>query len=840
MADERNNQTTNVSAREPEADAAPAVAGAETVDAQTEPADEFSTEEMAAMYEKTLQNFTEGEVVRGTVVEVGPDRVLVDIGYKSEGVVPTEEFPNPDELTEGDQFDVYIEEPEDEEGMPVLSKIKADRIKNWTHIQRIYEEDGAIEGVITRCVKGGLKMDIGIDAFMPASQLTWRPTGDLEKYIGQRMEVKIIKLTKRRRNVVVSRRRLLEEQRADEKRRLLATIEKGQILKGEVKNITDFGAFVDVGGIDGLLHVTDMSWGRVKHPSQAVSVGQRIEVMVLNFDPETERISLGLKQKTENPWKSAEERYPVGSVVRGRVVSMTDYGAFVQIEEGIEGMVHVSEMSWTRRVRHPNEVVTLDEEVDVMVLSVDPEAEKIALGFKQTQPNPWTELEQRYPVGSTMTGIVRNLTDYGAFVQIEEGIDGLLHVSDLSWTKKVVHPSEMLEKGQEIEVKILSIDPANEKIGVGLKQLEQDPWEAISQKYPLGSHVEVEIAKLVSFGAFARLESGIEGLIHVSELSESRVQKPEDVLAVGDKVNAKVISIDPVERKIGLSIREYQRDQDMAAQREYAEGQEDEAISIGERLVGAVPKSMLQAGRSFTDVANEMIAALNAQLTGRETDQAEPEAAEEQAASPEPASEAAFEPEAAMPEPVPEAAVEPEAAMPEPAPEAATEPEAVMPEPVPEAAIEPEAAVPEPTPEAVIEPEAVMPEPVPEAAVEPEAAVPEPTPPVDEVQPAEEHFEVPVEETQPAEGQPEVPFEETGPAEQEPEVAVDEGEPAGGQPPVDEAQPVQEQPEVSGAVEASDDTEVIASAGVSESAPSEEVVENAAPEDATSEPESAI
>ncbi len=523
---------------------------------------DLAPEEMAALYDHTMLSFKEGEVVRGIVVELTPDAVLVDIGYKSEGIVPLDELSAPDEVKVGDVFDVFIEEPEDENGMPVLSKVKADKIKNWTHIQQIYEQDGVISGRIVRRVKGGLKVDIGIDAFMPASQLTWRPTSDLDRYLGQTMELKIIKLTKRRRNVVVSRRKLLEEQRAGEKSRLLSTIQIGQVISGEVKNITDFGAFVDVGGIDGLLHVTDMSWGRVKHPSQVVSVGQRIEVMVLNFDPKTERISLGLKQKTENPWKTAEQRYPVGSVVRGRVVSMTDYGAFVQLEDGIEGMVHVSEMSWTRRVRHPNEVLTLDEEADVMVLSVDPHAEKIALGLKQTRPNPWRELGGKYPLGSTVTGTIRNMTDYGAFVEIEEGIDALLHVSDISWTKKVTHPSEVLEKGQQIEVKVLSIDPENEKISVGLKQLEKDPWQEVIDAHPIGTHVEVEIAKLVSFGAFARMENGIEGLIHVSELSKERVQKPEEVLSVGDKVNCKVISVDPQERKIGLSIREFERDKD--------------------------------------------------------------------------------------------------------------------------------------------------------------------------------------------------------------------------------------------------------------------------------------
>ncbi|MCC6487943.1 MAG: S1 RNA-binding domain-containing protein, partial [Candidatus Hydrogenedentes bacterium] len=375
--------------------------------------------------------------------------------------------------------------------------------------------------------------------------------------------------------------------------------------------ITDFGAFVDVGGIDGLLHVTDMSWGRVKHPSQVVHVGQKIDVMVLSFDPQSERISLGLKQKSDNPWKTAVTRYPIGGVVRGRVVSMTDYGAFVQLEDGIEGMVHVSEMSWTRRVRHPNEVVALDEEVDVMVLSVDPNAEKIALGLKQTRPNPWREIEQKYPLNSVVTGTVRNLTDYGAFIEVEEGIDALLHVSDISWTKKVAHPSEVLERDQQIQVKVLSIDPQNEKISVGLKQLEKDPWQEVVDGHPIGSHLEVEIAKLVSFGAFARLEHGIEGLIHVSELSSNRVQKPEEVLSVGDKVMAKVISIDSNERKIGLSIREYQRDLDGEAQAQYSVSGSRESVSIGDVVGDAMPRSLFQGGQDPGAAANQMMAELS-------------------------------------------------------------------------------------------------------------------------------------------------------------------------------------------------------------------------------------
>jgi small subunit ribosomal protein S1 len=663
-----------------------------------------SMEDFETLYGESMQNFKEGEVVRGVVMEVDADRVLVDIGYKSEGIIPIDEFPNPNEVQVGDSFDVYIEEPEDDEGMPILSKLKADRIKNWAHIQEIYEQDGVIPGKIVRRVKGGLKVDIGIDAFMPASQLTWRPTGDLERYLGQTMDLKIIKLTKRRRNVVVSRRKLLEEQRADEKNRLLTNIHIGQVLPGEVKNITDFGAFVDVGGIDGLLHVTDMSWGRVKHPSQAVSVGQKIMVMVLNFDPQAERISLGLKQLTENPWKSAVNRYPVGSVQSGRVVSMTDYGAFVQLEPGIEGMIHVSEMSWTRRVRHPNEVLQLDDVIDVMILSVDPDAEKIALGIKQTQPNPWSRIGEKYPVGSSVKGIVRNLTDYGAFVQLEEGIDGLLHVSDVSWTKKVTHPSELLEKGQEIEVKVLSIDPENEKISVGLKQLDRDPWIEVVEKTPIGAVVEVEIAKLVSFGAFARLENGIEGLIHVSELADERVQKPEDVLKIGDTVKARVISIDPVERKIGLSIKDAQRADDEALQEQYAQSGGDQ-VNVSAAIGSAVPKSLIQAGRTLTDAANELMASVSGMVHQAAETVAEvtaPAAKE----SEEPAADARVEPEEApqAEEPVAAAGAEstpeaPRAEEPTAAAETAAAPEAAQSEEVDASAGPEPASEEEPRPE---------------------------------------------------------------------------------------------------------------------------------------------
>jgi small subunit ribosomal protein S1 len=623
-------------------------------DLERELQEQLESMTMERLFNESPQDFKEGEVVRGRIVEIVEDRVLVDIGYKSEGIVQANEFTPADDIKVGDEFDFYIDEPENEAGMPVLSKQKADRIKNWEVVQEIYDRDGVITGVITRRVKGGLKVDIGVDAFMPASQLTFRPTGDLEKFLGQRMELKIIKLTKRRRNVVVSRRKLLEEQRAGEKARLLDTIGIGKTIPGEVKNITDFGAFVDVGGIDGLLHVTDMSWGRVKHPSQVVSVGEKIEVMVLNFDPQSERISLGLKQKSPNPWKTAVDQYPVGAVVRGRVVSMTDYGAFVQLEEGIEGMVHVSEMSWTRRVRHPNELLELEQEVDVMVLSVDPDAEKIALGIKQTQPNPWKTISDKYPVGSLATGTIRNLTDYGAFVQLEEGIDGLLHVSDISWTDKVTHPNELLEKGQVVNVKILNIDPENEKISVGIKQLEEDPWMAVIEKLPMGTHVEVEIAKLVSFGAFAKLDNGVEGLIHVSELSDDRIQKPEEVLKVGDKVMAKVISISPVDRKIGLSVREYERDLEKNLIGAHGQSSTDTAAAAPTRSAPAA----LEAGKSMEDVAFEMMAAVRGADAARREEAAAAHAAKTEAAAT--VAEVATEAEVAS-EPEPEAAAVSEA-----------------------------------------------------------------------------------------------------------------------------------------------------------------------------------
>ncbi len=551
-----------------------------------------------------MLRFQEGEVVKGMVVAILEDRVLVDIGYKSEGVVKITDFPNRSELKEGTSFDFYIEIPENEEGMPVLSKTKADRIKNWEYVQKVFEENGVIEGTIIRKVKGGLKVDIGVDAFMPGSQVSTRPIADLDDFVGKRLELRILSLNPKRRNVVVSHRKLLEERREEERKQLLETIKVGSIVQGEVKNITDFGAFIDLGGLDGLLHVSDMTWGRPKNPHQMLKIGQKIDVMILTYDPDTHRVSLGLKQKTPNPWLTAQEKYPVGSIVIGKVISIADYGAFVQMEDGIEGMIHISEMSWTRRVRHPSEIMNIGDEVHVMVLHVDPDEQKISLGLKQTQPNPWKLMAEKYSEGSVVKGRVRALMDYGAFIEIEEGIDGLLHIGDISWTKKVTNPVEVLTKDQEIEVKILSIDPEMEKISVGLKQLEPDPWQELVEEMPIGKHVEVEITKLVSFGAFAKLDNGIEGLIHLSEMSIEKVHRPEDILHIGQRVMAKIISISPVERKVGLSIREYQKDLEGEIMQTHTGG---EPIDVGSMLKDVLPTELLQQGKSIEEVAEELI-----------------------------------------------------------------------------------------------------------------------------------------------------------------------------------------------------------------------------------------
>lgn len=511
-------------------------------------------EKMLALYEETFRDLEEGRVVKGTIVRLGENQIVVDIGYKSEGTIPLSEFAQSSTLKVGDEIEVLLEETEDQEGMIVLSKRKADRIKNWEKIVAFYAKEEPVEGKIIGRVKGGYSVDIGMEAFLPASQVSVRPGFALEQLIGKKMQFKVIKLNRRRKNVVISHRALQEVERAEGKSRLLSELEKGQTREGVVKNITDFGAFVDLGGIDGLLHITDITWGRISHPSEVVAVGDKIEVVILDFNKETQRISLGLKQKTRNPWLDVGEKYPVGSRQKGRVVNITDYGAFVELEEGVEGLVHISEMSWTRRLNHPSELVAIGDIVEVVVLNADMEHEKISLGIKQVEPSPWEQVEGKYPVGTRVKGKVRNLTDYGVFVELEEGIDGLIHVSDLSWGGHINHPSELVKKGDKLEAVVLSIDPANKRISLGLKQLQSDPWKDVGNRYHLGQIVKGKVTKLVSFGAFVELEEGIEALIHVSQL-EGNVNKPEKVLSVDEEITVRIIRVEPEQRKIGLSIR---------------------------------------------------------------------------------------------------------------------------------------------------------------------------------------------------------------------------------------------------------------------------------------------
>ncbi len=498
--------------------------------------------EMRAIYEESFRDIVEGDIVKGTILEVREDVVLVDIGYKSEGLIPLREFRSPvGEVTAkvGDVVDVYLEQREDSDGLIVLSREKAEKIKIWEELSQVYDKGAPITGTILGRTKGGLIVDIGVRAFLPGSQVDLRPVRDLDKLIGKAFPMKIIKLNQKRGNIVLSRRELLEEERKHLKEETLATLAEGKRIKGKIKNITEYGAFVDLGGLDGLLHITDMSWGRIGHPSELFQVGDEIEVVVLKFDRANERVSLGYKQRLPDPWEAVEQRYPVGSKLKGKVVSMTDYGAFVELEEGVEGLVHISEMSWTQRVKHPSKVVAIGDQVEVVVLDVDRANKRISLGMRQAEPNPWNFIEERYPVGTRVEGRVRNLADFGAFVELEEGIDGLIHISDMSWTKRVRHPSEILRKGEKIEAIVLHVDKTNHRISLGLKQIQQDPWQAaVPEKYRVGMDVQGKVTRTTDFGAFVELEDGVEGLLHVSELSHERVNKPEDVVQVGQDLCA--------------------------------------------------------------------------------------------------------------------------------------------------------------------------------------------------------------------------------------------------------------------------------------------------------------
>jgi len=563
--------------------------------------DVTSREELEQLYEESLKHIQEGEIVRGRVVHIGRDSVLVDVGYKSEGTIDLDEFPDQGRhLQVGEEVDVLLEEKEDSEGQVILSKEKANRIKIWDDISKKYDNNDVVDGVVVARIKGGLTVDIGLKAFLPGSQIDLRPVRNLDKLIGERLQMRIIKLNKRRGNIVLSRRVLLEEERQRAKEKTLASLAEGQIIEGVVKNITEYGAFIDLGGIDGLLHITDMSWGRVSHPSELFAIGDKVRVMVLKFDQEHERVSLGLKQMTPDPWMDVAEKYPETSRVSGKVVSITDYGAFVELEEGIEGLVHVSQMSWARRTRHPSKIVNIGDTIEAVVLSVDKDKKRISLGMKQIEPNPWTTVDERYPVGSEVEGKVRNLTDFGAFIALEEGIDGLIHISDMSWTQRVKHPSEILKKGQKVRAVVLNVDKENERLSLGLKQMELDPWTQVQTKYHVGQDVRVKVVKVTNFGAFAELEDGVEGLIHLSELSREKITDPEEVVSVSQELDAKIIKIDVETRKIGLSVRAFMEDNERQEVLD-VNRQATETVTIGD----TAPEGMTTLRSALADAARK-------------------------------------------------------------------------------------------------------------------------------------------------------------------------------------------------------------------------------------------
>ena len=533
----------------------------------------------ASMKDRGGEPVKEGEIVKGTVIQVTKDYAVVDIGYKSEGQVPISEFLNAKgevSIKAGDPVEVLLESRENDTGMVVLSKEKADKMRIWDDISAACERDELIEGTIVGRVKGGLSVDIGVKAFLPGSQVDIRPVRNLDKFIGERHKFKVIKFNKKRGNIVLSRRVLLEKEREEMKKETLKKLKEGAILTGVVKNLTDYGAFIDLGGIDGLLHITDMSWGRINHPSEALNVGDEVRVVVLKFDAASERVSLGTKQIQEDPWHRIDEKYPPGTRVHGKVVSLTDYGAFIELEPGVEGLVHSSEMSWTKRFKHPSKIMNPGDQVEAVVLDVDAKGKRISLGMKQIEPNPWTLLEDKYPIGSVIKGQVRNVTDFGVFVGVEEGIDGLVHVSDISWVERIKHPGEKYKKGDEVEAVVLNIDVENERFSLGIKQLTPDPWETLNERKPVGTRAHGKIIKVTDFGAFVEIEPGIEGLVHVSELREERVENPRDVVKEGDEVDVKIIDINTADRKVALSIKAlaHEGDEDY---REYLRKQQTES-----------------------------------------------------------------------------------------------------------------------------------------------------------------------------------------------------------------------------------------------------------------------
>lgn len=570
-----------------------ATAAPKSPSAPSETASALSFDEMARMYDETLKDFVEGSIVKGKVLELRSGGALIDIGYKSEGFVPAEEFDNFEELEPEAEVDVLLEGIENEDGNIVISKKKADLKRQWDNVLANYKEGGVVEGVVKGRVRGGLIIDVdGVDAFLPGSQIDIGPVHDPSSFLNNSYEFKILKINEDRKNIVVSRRELIEERRRERRRKLLDEIQVGQHRSGTIKNITDFGVFVDLDGMDGLLHITDMSWGRVSHPSEMVSVGQTLDVVILDVNKERERVSLGLKQKTANPWDDIDTKYPVGSRLRGKVVNLVTYGAFVELEEGVEGLVHVSEISWTKRIARASDVLNVGDMVDVVVLGVNKEDQKIALGIRQTEENPWDGVRERYPIGSRVSGVVRNFTPYGAFVELQDGIDGMIHVSDMSWTRKVNHPSEVMKKGDTVEAVIIEVDPDNQRISLGMKQAQDDPWSTIGARYKVGQKVTGKVSKLASFGVFVSIEEGIDGLVHISQISDDHVEKVKDVLNVGQEVEARIVRIDPDERKIGLSIK--------------AAAVDDEDFQIDDEMLEG-----LGSGEDMVDLAGAFDAAFN-------------------------------------------------------------------------------------------------------------------------------------------------------------------------------------------------------------------------------------
>lgn len=544
-------------------------------------------ESFQELYAESLHEIREGEVIRGRVIQIGPEFVTVDIGFKSEGQVPIGECLDKEgnlAVAVGQEIDVYVERKESETGLVTLSKEKADKFRVWEEISRAWNEDQVIEGKVVSRVKGGLNVDIGLMAFLPGSQVDIRPIRNLEKLIGSTFKFKIIKLNRRRGNVVLSRRILLEKERELKRQKTLENLEEGKIVEGVVKNITDYGAFIDLGGIDGLLHITDMSWGRINHPSEVLAVGAKVKVKVLQFDRENQRVSLGLKQTMPDPWESVPQKFPVGARVKGKVTSLTDYGAFIQLLDGVEGLVHISEMSWTKKVKHPAKILSIGDEVEVMVLGIDQEQKRISLGLKQTTPNPWDTIAERYPVGTKIQGRIKSITDFGIFIGIDEGIDGLVHISDISWVQRLKHPSEMFKKGQEVQAVVLNIDKENQRFSLGIKQMHKNPWEDVHHRYKVGQTIKGKVTNLTNFGAFVELEPGIEGLVHISEMSPQKVEKAADVVKEGQEVEAVIINVDPKKHKIGLSFKALNRVQSRSSRKNLALNYEEDTSDFGRML----------------------------------------------------------------------------------------------------------------------------------------------------------------------------------------------------------------------------------------------------------------